>query len=171
MDEDGSPMNTSNMSEEKPPSPAPESPPSPAPENPPPLSNQADTPLTPPPNPGGGMSDNTWSMIAHLSGLIGYLGNGIGGVIATLVIWLIKKDDSPVIESQAREALNFNISVLIYGVALVILVVITFGIGVFLAIPAGIALAIFHVVCTIIAAIKANEGKPYRYPLTLRLVK
>ncbi len=110
-------------------------------------------------------------MIAHLSGLVGYIGNGIGMVIAPLVIWLIKKDKSAKIAEHAKEALNFNITIAICGLALALLVIVTFGVGIILAIPLGIALAIFHLVCVILAAIKANEGKAYRYPFALRLVK
>ena len=68
-------------------------------------------------------------------------------------------------------ALNFNISVAIYALALVLLMIVTFGIGALIAVPGLIALGIFHLVFAIIAAIKANAGIFYRYPLTLRLVK
>lgn len=119
----------------------------------------------------GGMGDNTWCLLSHLSGLVGYLGNGIGGVIAPLIIYLVKKDTSPLIASHAKEALNFNISVAIYALALVLLMIVTFGIGALIAVPGLIALGIFHLVFAIIAAIKANAGIFYRYPLTLRLVK
>ncbi len=117
------------------------------------------------------MSDNTWCLLSHLSGLLGYLGNGIGGLIAPLIIYLVKKDTSPVIASHAKEALNFNISVTLYVIGLVILMVVTLGIGVIIGIPGLVALVIFHLVFTIIAAIKASGGVLYRYPLTLRLVK
>ena len=63
------------------------------------------------------MNNNTWAMTAHLLGLIGYLGNGIGSVIAPLILWLVKKDSLPVVDRHGKEALNFNISVLIYGMA------------------------------------------------------
>ena len=144
-------------------------------DNPPPIDEPTQPQSTPPAQPaassGSGMGENTWCLLSHLSGLVGYLGNGIGGVIAPLIIYLVKKDTSPVIGSHAKEALNFNISVAIYALALVLLMIVTFGIGALIAVPGLIALGIFHLVFTIIAAIKANDGVLYRYPLTLRLVK
>ena len=126
---------------------------------------------TPPPASSGGIADHTWYLLSHLSGLVGYLGNGIGAVIAPLIIYLIKKDNSPVIASHAKEALNFNISIAIYAFALFILAFATLGVGLIIVIPAGMVLAIGHLALTIVAAIKANEGILYRYPFTLRLVK
>jgi len=146
-------------------------------DTPPPIDEQAQpqqpqaAPPAQQPATSGGMGDNTWCLISHLSGLVGYLGNDIGGVIAPLIIYLVKKDTSPLIASHAKEALNFNISVAIYALALVLLMIVTFGIGALIAVPGLIALGIFHLVFTIIAAIKANDGILYRYPLTLRLVK
>ena len=67
--------------------------------------------------------------------------------------------------------LNFNISVTIYGLCLFAFILVTLGFGALLAAPAGLALFVFHLVCTIKGSIKANEGILYRYPLTLRLVK
>ena len=87
------------------------------------------------------------------------------------MVYLIKKDDSPLIASHAKEVLNFNISLLIYVLVLVALVMVTFGLGIFIAAPLWFALFILHLVCTILGSIKANEGKLYRYPFTLRLVK
>ena len=117
------------------------------------------------------MKPNTWAMLCHLCGLVGYLGNGVGNVIGPLLVWLIKKDEIPEVDLHGKESLNFNISVLLYGVGLAVLTMATFGFAALLTIPAGIALLVFHLVCTIQAAIKANNGEEYRYPMTLRLVK
>lgn len=117
------------------------------------------------------MSEKTWCTIAHLSGLAGYVVPVIGIVGGPLIVWLMKKDESAVIGAHALEALNFNLSVLIYGFVLMAFVFGTLGFGMILAVPAGFALWILHLVCTIMAAVKANESKPYRYPLTLRLIK
>lgn len=135
---------------------------------------------TPPPHPESsptstsksqGMDENTWCMIAHLLGFCGYLGNGIGSIIGPLVLWLIKKETAPLVAEHAKEALNFNISITIYFLACGAFMLVTFGIGAIIAVPAMIALLICHLIFTIIAAIKASEGVFYRYPLTLRLVK
>jgi hypothetical protein len=71
---------------------------------------------------------------------------------------------SPYVRAQSVEALNFNISVLIYSVIAWILVIVLIG---FVALA---ALFVFQVVFTIIAAVKTSNGESYRYPLTIRLV-
>lgn len=115
-------------------------------------------------------------MFAHLSALLGAIvtgafGGGWGCFIGPLVIWLIKKDTMPFVNDQGKEALNFNITVAIAFVVLFLLSVMTFGIGLIIAIPLWFIIGIVWLVFTIIAAIKANEGTLYRYPFTLRLIK
>lgn len=135
----------------------------------------SDLPPPPPPvSPLGSPSqeERQWALFAHLSALLGALiTGGIGLFVGPLVIWLIKKDTMPFVDDQGKEALNFNITMAILGVALIVLTVITLGIGVLLTIPVGLAASIAWLVFTIIAAIKASEGVSYRYPLTLRLIK
>lgn len=135
----------------------------------------SDLPPPPPPvSPLGSPSqeERQWALFAHLSALLGALiTGGIGLFVGPLVIWLIKKDTMPFVDDQGKEALNFNITMAILGVALVVLTVITLGIGVLLTIPVGLAASIAWLVFTIIAAIKASEGVSYRYPLTLRLIR
>src|SRR5262249_16501337 len=87
------------------------------------------------------------------------------------IIWLIKRVTLPFVADQAKEALNFNITLAIVGAALFLVILLTFGIGLILAIPAGAVAAVGWLVFTVIAAIKASEGIAYRYPITLRLVK
>jgi uncharacterized protein len=111
-----------------------------------------------------------WAMLAHLSALGGYLVGGFA-FLGPLIVYLIKKDEDPFVADQAREALNFNLSFLLY---LVVLGVVTFVlifliIGLFL-IPLLIALAIAHVVLVITAGVQANKGIAYRYPLTIRFI-
>lgn len=135
----------------------------------------SDLPPPPPPvSPTGSPSqeERQWALFAHLSALLGALiTGGIGLFVGPLVIWLIKKETMPFVDDQGKEALNFNITMAIVGVALVVLTVITFGIGMLLTIPVGLAATVAWLVFTIIAAIKASEGVSYRYPLTLRLIK
>lgn len=134
----------------------------------------------PPPPPEsnlGGVSaeQRQWAMFAHLSAIAGaVLTSGIGGwgtFLGPLIIWLIKKDTMPFVEDQAKEALNYNITVAIVFFALWVLVFITLGIGFLIAIPAWLVVGVAWLVFTIIAAVKSNEGVSYRYPFTLRLVK
>ena len=111
--------------------------------------------------------ERTWAMIAHLSAFAMYL-TGIGHILGPLIVWLAKREGKPFIDDQAKEALNFQISVTIYAIAGVVLclTVILMIIG----IPFLILLGVFQIVCMIIAAIKASDGVAYRYPLTLRLI-
>ena len=120
--------------------------------------------------------ERQWAMFAHLSALLGAIltgafGGGWGCFIGPLVIWLVKKDTMPFVADQAKEALNFNITVAIALVVLVLLSVMTLGIGLIIAIPLWVVIGIAWLVLTIIGAIKANEGVPYRYPFALRLIK
>lgn len=120
--------------------------------------------------------ERTWAMMAHLSALLGGLltasfGRGWGCFIGPLIIWLIKKDTMPFVDDQAKEALNFNITVAIASLVLLVLSIVTFGIGLIIAIPMWIVIGIGWLVLTIVAAVKANEGVRYRYPFALRLIK
>ncbi|MFI4970664.1 MAG: DUF4870 domain-containing protein [Lysobacterales bacterium] len=114
--------------------------------------------------------ERTWALIGHLSAFSAFI-TGIGCVLGPLIVWLVKRDTLPFAGEQAKEALNFNITVAIAFVGLCILTFITFGIGIILTIPLGLLLFVGWIVLTIIAAIKANEGVAYRYPFALRLVK
>jgi len=138
-------------------------------------------PPSPPPEPdmpppvGPSHEERQWALIAHLSALLGGLVTGhwlgIGCFLGPLIIWLVKRDSMPFVDDQAKEALNFNITVAIVSALLLVLTVLTLGIGLILTIPVGVVVGIFWLVCLIIAAIKANEGERYRYPLCLRLIK
>ena len=108
--------------------------------------------------------ERTWGMLAHLSTFAGFL-VPLGSIIAPLVVWLIKRDQSAFVADQGKEALNFNISVLLAAIVCGVLVF------VFIGILLGVALFIFWLTMTIIAGIKASEGVRYRYPVALRLVK
>jgi hypothetical protein len=103
-------------------------------------------------------------MLAHLTAFAAFL-IPLGSIIAPLIVWLVKRDQSEFVGDQGKEALNFNISVLLAGIICGVLV------WVFIGILLGVALFIFWLTMTIIAGIKASEGVRYRYPVTLRLVK
>ena len=102
-------------------------------------------------------------MIAHLSVFSGII-IPFGNIIAPLVIWQIKKDTMPFAADQAKEALNFNITVSIAGIICFLLTFVL--IGLILAPIVGIA----WLVLTVMACIKANNGEAYRYPFALRLI-
>ena len=108
--------------------------------------------------------ERTWAMLCHFSAFTGLIFS-FGNFLAPLIIWLIKKDELPLVEDQGREVLNFQISMTIYFLISGILCIILIGI------PIVIGLVIFCFIITIIAAISANDGKSYRYPMNLRLIK
>ena len=111
--------------------------------------------------------ERLWAMVAHLSAFAMYF-TVIGHIIGPLVVWLAKRDGNPLVDDQGREALNFQISWTIYFIANVILFVTV--IGAIIAIPVFFILPVFHIVCMIIAAIKANDGVAFRYPLCIRFL-
>lgn len=109
-----------------------------------------------------------WAMFAHLSAFAIYF-TGLGHVLGPLIIWMVKRDTSSFINDQGKESLNFQISLTIYGIgALILCMTVILAI---IGIPILIALGVFQVVMIIIAAMKANDGVAYRYPLNLRLIK
>lgn len=108
---------------------------------------------------------NKWAMICHLIALVGLLGNGIGFLVGPLVVWLVKKEEDPFIDEQGKEAVNFQITMLIAAFISGLLTLIF--IGFLLLIGVGLLMIIFP----IIAAIKANEGEHYRYPMSIRFIK
>lgn len=119
--------------------------------------------------------ERQWAMFAHLSALAGglvssWLG-GIGVFIGPLVIWLVKREEMPFVDDQGKEALNFNITFAAVAFLLFILGIVTLGIGFIITLPLLIVVGVAWLVFTIIAAIQANEGKAYRYPVTVRLIK
>jgi uncharacterized Tic20 family protein len=94
-----------------------------------------------------------------------------GSFIGPLIIWLVKKDAMPFVADQAKEALNFGITLTIACFVLLMLTIFSLGIGALVTIPLFVLIGIAALVLVVVAAIKANEGVAYRYPFTLRLVK
>jgi hypothetical protein len=119
--------------------------------------------------------ERQWAMFSHLSALLGgLLTSAVGGwgfFLGPLVIWLLKKDTMPFVADQAKEALNFNITVSAVFLVLMILGFLTLGIGFLLIGPLMMVIGVLALIFIVIAAIKANEGVAYRYPMTVRLVK
>jgi uncharacterized Tic20 family protein len=106
----------------------------------------------------------TWGMFCHLSVFLGYV-FPFANFIAPLVIWLSKREGSPFVDDQGKEALNFQISLVLYGLLTFLLCFVVIG---FLLIP---FVVIAGIVLPIIAGVKANNGEWFRYPMTIRLIK
>ena len=115
----------------------------------------------------------TWRVLAHASALIQFL--GIPSFVGPLIVWLIRRED-PVVEPHAREALNFQLSLLIYfavGTVIAIVAAVTI-VGILLAILIGIfltVLVIAEIVFAIVASLAASRNEMYRYPFNLNLIK
>jgi uncharacterized Tic20 family protein len=112
----------------------------------------------PPPTPKPDSNDKLFIILCHLSVFLGV------GLILPLIVFLVKKGESENVAAHAKEALNFHLSLMIYGFGSLLLCMI------FIGIPLLFALALMAFVLPIVAAVKASEGNFYRYPLTLRLV-
>jgi uncharacterized Tic20 family protein len=108
-----------------------------------------------------------WAMFCHLGGLAGLIPVTpiFGSIIAPLIIWQIKKEEFGFVDEHGKEAVNFQISILIYALAAGILCFLCVGF-VLLA-----AVYTFDLVFILIAAVKSNNGEHYRYPLTIRFFK
>ncbi|WP_339496136.1 DUF4870 domain-containing protein [Pseudomonas sp. RA_105y_Pfl2_P56] len=105
-----------------------------------------------------------WAMFCHLSALLGFW-IPFGSLIGPLILWQVKRETDPFIDAQGKEALNFQITVAIASAICLLLMLLVIGFFLF-----GL-LAIGALVLTIIGGVKANEGFPYRYPFTWRLIK
>jgi len=107
----------------------------------------------------------TWNVVCHASALIGFFVPWAGHILGPLIVWLAKRGDSPEIDANGKESLNFQISMLIYNLIAGILCLILIGFVILFI------LHILNLVLVIVASIQASEGKFYRYPITIRLIK
>jgi len=114
--------------------------------------------------------DKQWAMLAHLSALVAM---AVGGAtfLGPLIVWLLKKDQSKFVDYHGKEALNFQLNILIYTLIAVAVTAATCGVGIIITGPILIGLAIYVVVISIIAGMKANNGEWYQYPMTFRIIK
>jgi len=109
--------------------------------------------------------ERQWAMLCHYSAFFWLLVPMVGNVIGTLVIWQLKKEGSPFIDQQGREALNFQIT---YSLSMMICGVLAW---VLIGFPLMLLITLVALVLVVIAGIRANEGRAYRYPLCWRPIK
>jgi len=119
----------------------------------------------PPPPPSTSSDARTWNVLCHATALAGFFVPWAGHILGPLIVWLVKRSDSPQIDEHGKESLNFQISMLIYNVIAGVLCLVLIGFVIL-----GI-LHILNLVLVIVASIQASEGKFYRYPITIRLIK
>ncbi len=110
--------------------------------------------------------DIQWGSFAHLGGILGFL--------PSLIIWLVFKDRGAFTNTEGKEALNFQITLVMAYIAVwivtAIITVVTFGLGSVLTLLVWVVW-ILGVVFSIIAFLQAKDGKHYRYPFAVRLIK
>jgi uncharacterized protein len=107
----------------------------------------------------------TWNVLCHATALAGFFVPWAGHILGPLIVWLAKRGDSPEIDEHGKESLNFQISMLIYNVIAGVLCLVLIGFVIL------VILHILNLVLVIVASIQASEGKFYRYPMTIRLIK
>jgi uncharacterized Tic20 family protein len=105
------------------------------------------------------------AMAVHLIALIAWVGVPLGHILGPLVIWLTQKDKSEFIDKHGKESLNFQLSITLYSLIAFVLSIVFIG---FLLL---IAIFVMHLTLSIIAAMRANEGEYYRYPMTIRFIR
>jgi uncharacterized Tic20 family protein len=123
----------------------------------------------------------TWSMLCHLSTFASVF-VPFGHIFGPLTVWLMKKDEMPLVNDQGKESMNFQISMTIYFIVLMVVFVTgmlsaavqesVFGLGVTagLSLLLMIALGITNLVLVIVASVRSSRGEAYRYPLSIRFI-
>jgi hypothetical protein len=119
-------------------------------------------------------TDKNYSSIVHLSGLMGWF-FPLGNIIAPLVLWSIKKDESTYIHQHGKAAVNFQLSIIFYCFLLALLIIpitiFTLGLGLITILIAFIPAIILKIALIILASIKATNGEYYQYPFTIEFIK
>ena len=117
-------------------------------------------------------SDNSLAVVMHLLGFSWFVFTFYGNILGPLVLWLIKRGDSPYLDRVGKEVLNFQISFSIYISAAIAVgtVLLIFLIGILFYLLAA-AIWVAWVVLMIIGAVKTSNGEEYKYPFTIRLLQ
>lgn len=107
-----------------------------------------------------------WAMYCHMSALLGI---PLGGLtfLGPLVLWLTKRDVSPFVDAHGKEALNFQLNILVPFLVTIPIAIVTAGYGLILT----FAVLIYGGVMAILAGMKAGEGQMYQYPAIIRVIK
>lgn len=116
------------------------------------------TPLPPPSIGPASQDEKTLAIVMHILCLVGL------AIVGPLVIWLMKKDQSPYLDAQGRELLNFQISYAVYAFVAFLLIFVFIGVVLFPLVLLAV------LILTIIGIVKATEGQVYRFPFTIRLL-
>lgn len=119
-------------------------------------------------------NDKNYSSITHLSGFAGWF-FPFGNILAPLVLWSAKKNESSFVDEHGKAAVNFQLSIMLYVFLLAILcipiAIFTLGIGIIAIIIGIIPAVLLKIALIILASIKANNGEDYTYPFTINFIK
>lgn len=108
--------------------------------------------------------DRQLLLFAHLSQLLNFI-TGLGGFIVPLIIWLIQKDKIEHMDKQGKQILNFQLTMLLASIVAIPLMLILIGFVIIAAV------CLLTLIFPIINAIKANNGEPTHYPLSIEFFK
>ncbi|MEA1885931.1 MAG: DUF4870 domain-containing protein [Bacteroidota bacterium] len=109
-------------------------------------------------------SERNWAMFCHLSTFSALI-IPFGGIIGPLICWSAKRHESLFVDKNGKEALNFQLSILLYTLVCIPLMFIVVGF-IFFA-----ALMLIELICVIIASIRAAQGEDYRYPISIPFIQ
>jgi uncharacterized protein len=124
------------------------------------------------PRPLSPSDERLWAMLTHLSALIGLIvGAGFLGWLGPLIIFLVLKDRSPFVRQHAATTLNFQITMAIINAASWLVAILSFGLLFFVPLIVGAVVGIIVIVFSIIAAVAANRGQSYTYPLSIPFIR
>ena len=105
-----------------------------------------------------------WAMFCHLSALAGLL-FPFGSVIGPLIVWLVKKEEMPLVAEHGRKSLNFQLTMMIAYIVCFMLMFVVVGV---ILLP---LVALFSLIMVVVSAIKANDGKEVNYPMAIEFIK
>jgi uncharacterized protein len=107
--------------------------------------------------------ERNWTMLCHLATFSGCV-VPLGNILVPLAIWWAKRDTYPLVREQGLEVVNFQISLILYLIGAGLLSIVLIGL------PILFGLLAFDFIITIVAIVRASDGRGYRYPLNLRLL-
>jgi len=110
--------------------------------------------------------ERTYAVFMHLS-LLAHLAISFLALIVPVIMWIVKKDGSPFLDDHGREAINFQLTLLIYMILMIPIGLLSCGVG-FVVVP--LAVYVLALIGMIQASMAANRGEFYRYPMTIRLL-